>query len=127
LVRRAGRWLKESFDVVIYAFSFHEPKRNHLAYEKSFYGGLVNCYFSKFKNDVPYCSDSNGYWRFRRLHEVLESGSDNCLQVLTHPGWWQKESMPPRQRVVRCVYGRAEAVIKNYDSILAENGRESLS
>ncbi len=41
-----------------------------------------------------YVSDANGYWRFRRLLDVLVEGTDVRLHVLTHPGWWQAEPMP---------------------------------
>jgi hypothetical protein len=127
IVNCEGRWLKEAFGVDLHAFSFHNPTREHLIYENDSYGGLVNCYSSKFKKQLPYCSDSNGYWRFRRLHDVIEKADDSCLQVLTHPGWWQKEAMPPRQRVVRCIYGRADANLKEYEQMLAINGRHNLT
>ena len=44
--------------------------------------------------------------RFRRLHDVLETGEDFCLQVLTHLAWWQDNSMLPWDRICRCVEGR---------------------
>jgi len=100
------------------AFSFHTPSALHLTWEKERYGGLINCYSKRFKTEVPYCSDSNGYWRFRRLLDVLTEATDPCLQVLTHPEWWQDKPMPPRQRVFRCVYGRAEATMRSYDEWL---------
>lgn len=109
------------------AFSFHNPTAAHLCCEAEQYAGLVNCYSRLFKSSVSYCSDSNGYWRFRRLFDVLESGADSSLQVLTHPGWWQDKAMPPRQRIFRSVYGRAEAVMHQYDEGLQVSGRENYS
>lgn len=109
------------------AFSFHNPSAFHLTCEADTYGGLVNCYSKRFKTEVPYCSDSNGYWRFRRLFDVLSEASDPCLQVLTHPGWWQENPMPSRQRIFRSVYGRASATMQLYDQSLAEAGRENLA
>lgn len=105
------------------AFSFHNPEAFHLTCEKDEYAGLVNCYSHRFKTQVPYCSDSNGYWRFRRLRDVLESAQDPCLQVLTHPGWWQEISMRPRERVSRAVHGRAHAVLEFFDSAIEAGGR----
>jgi len=105
------------------AFSFHNPSSFHLACEADTYGGLLNCYSKRFKTEVPYCSDSNGYWRFRRLHDVLADASDHCLQVLTHPGWWQKKPMPPRQRIFRSVYGRAASTLRAYDANLELHNR----
>lgn len=105
------------------AFSFHNPSAFHLTCEADTYGGLLNCYSKRFKEEVPYCSDSNGYWRFRRLHDVLTDATDPCLQVLTHPGWWQAKPMPPRQRIFRSVYGRAASTLRAYDANLELHDR----
>lgn len=115
--------LEQLFGVKPVAFSFHNPMATHLACEVEQYGGLLNCYSKRFKNEVAYCSDSNGYWRFRRLHDVLSGASDPCLQVLTHPGWWQDKPMPSRQRIFRSAYGRANATMRLYDESLQEHGR----
>lgn len=109
------------------AFSFHNPSAFHLTCEAETYGGLVNCYSKRFKTEVPYCSDSNGHWRFRRLADVLMGAKDPCIQVLTHPGWWQDDPAPPRQRVFKCIYGRAAANMCLYDKILENGGRTNLS
>lgn len=122
-VAQEGRWLEESFDVRPVVFSFHNPGGAHLQCDADSYGGLVNCYSRRFKAEIPYCSDSNGYWRFRRLHDVLAEATDPCLQVLTHPGWWQAQPMPPRQRLFRCAYGRADATMRDYDDSLRAHGR----
>jgi len=123
LVARDARNLEELFGAKLVAFSFHNPIAAHLTCEAEQYGGLINCYSRRFKSEVAYCSDSNGYWRFRRLYDVLEAVTDPCLQVLTHPGWWQDKPMPPRQRVFRGAYGRAAATMRLYDSGLQEHGR----
>lgn len=107
-------------------FSFHNPSASHLSCESDSYGGLINCYSLRFKSEVPYCSDSNGYWRFRRLHDVLSEAKEPCLQVLTHPDWWQETPMPPRQRIFRSVFGRANAAMHLYDQTLAVAGRKNL-
>ncbi len=122
-VANVARWHEDAFGVTPVAFSFHNPTSTHLEYIADIYGGLINCYSRRFRAEIPYCSDSNGYWRFRRLHDVLTDSTDPCLQVLTHPGWWQEKPMPPRQRVYRCVYGRAEALMKVYDNTLSTAGR----
>jgi hypothetical protein len=107
------------------AFSFHNPSSFHLSCDAEHYVDMVNCYSRRFKSEVPYCSDSNGYWRFRRLYDVLEQASDHCLQVLTHPGWWQEYPLSPRQRVFRSVYGRADATIRFFDNAIETGGREN--
>jgi hypothetical protein len=125
-VAQEGRWLEEAFGVRPTAFSFHNPREVNLRWDADFYGGLMNCYSRRFKSETPYISDSNGYWRFRRLQNVLTDATDSCLQVLTHPCWWQEEAMPPRQRVFRSIYGRATHNLRSYDLGLKLNNRQNL-
>ncbi len=122
-VEQECRWLEEAFNVRPTAFSFHNPSAVHLQCDADSYGGLISCYSRRFRADITYCSDSNGYWRFRRLYEVLTEAKEPCLQVLTHPEWWQKRPMPPRQRIFRCVFGRADATMRGYDNVLREHER----
>ncbi|MEQ8612611.1 MAG: hypothetical protein RIC37_01200 [Gammaproteobacteria bacterium] len=123
LVEKEAEYLHALFGVKPVAFSFHNPVEANFTCEADHYGGLVNCYSKKFKVEVPYCSDSNGYWRFQRLYNVLYAANEPCLQVLTHPGWWQDEPIPPRQRIFRSVYGRAAATMRIYDSGIKAHGR----
>lgn len=122
-LRAETQILESLFDTEIHAFSFHNPDPLMLSFEREEYGGLVNCYAKIFKTSIGYCSDSNGYWRFNRLQDFLESNNYQSVQILTHPEWWQEESIEPRERVFRCVDGRAKRVMNQYDTILAENGR----
>lgn len=126
-VTREADLLEQFVGVRPAVFSFHNPSAFHLTCEADTYGGLVNCYSKRFKTAVPYCSDSNGYWRFRRLFDVLSEAKDPCLQVLTHPGWWQEKPMPPRQRIFRSTYGRASATMRLYDQGLTDGDRENLA
>lgn len=123
LIAREADHLSWLFNVGPVAFSFHNPVATTLTFEADSYGGLINCYSKRFKNEVPYCSDSNGYWRFRRLHDVLSEAKDPCLQVLTHPGWWQDKPMPSRQRIFRSALGRVAGIMRTYDEALAKHGR----
>lgn len=127
LVAVEAALLADICGTAIKVFSFHNPTDFLLSCERDAYGGLINCYSASFKVRLAYCSDSNGYWRFRRLRDVLEQASDPRLQVLTHPGWWQESPAPPRQRIFRSVYGRANAVMRSYDRVLASHGRENLA
>ena len=115
LVRWEAALLENLFGKKPVALSFHDPDSTTMRFEADSYAGLPNCYSKRFKTKVAYCSDSNGFWRYRRLYNVLMKANDQCLQVLTHPGWWQTTGMPPRQRIFRSVYGRAEAVMRRYD------------
>jgi hypothetical protein len=122
-VAHQAQWIEEAFGARPLVFSFHNPGAFHLQCDDERYGGLINCYSRRFKNEIPYCSDSNGYWRFRRLGDVLRDANDPCLHVLTHPGWWQAQPMPPRQRIFRCAFGRAKETMRVYDEGLQAHGR----
>jgi len=125
LVSAEAKLLREWFGAQISAFSFHNPTKFLLSCDKDIYGDLVHCYSRSFRSTVPYCSDSNGHWRFHRLWDVLERAEKPCLQILTHPEWWQETPMQPRERISRSVYGRAQAVLASYDKLLETHGRRN--
>lgn len=127
VVRREARFLSETFEVPVRAFSFHNPDVDgDLALDEETLGGLVNVYARSFRDGYDYVSDSNGYWRFRRLRDVLEDAAAPRVHVLTHPGWWQRDPMLPRERIVRCIEGRAAANMALYDGMLDDFGRENI-
>lgn len=101
-------------------FSFHNTNEFTLNCKAAAYGGLVNVYADRFLREMTYCSDSIGYWRYQRLMDVLEAPALRDLHVLTHPEWWQREAMAPRQRIHRCIDGRASRLKSQYDLFLRE-------
>lgn len=106
------------------AFSFHNPDvGDWLKLEEERVNGLVNAYSARLKRDFEYCSDSNGYWRFKRLADVVASEPLRPLQVLTHPEWWTPEVLSPRDRIGRCAEGRCLGALRRYDDFLTANGR----
>ena len=107
-------------------FSFHNPTLKHLEFNKSVYAGLTNTY-SELLQSMPYCSDSNGYWRFQNLSEFLEHNVGNSIQVLTHPGWWQEHHLPPRLRIMQCLTERAKTTLNEYDEILRKSDRLNIT
>lgn len=119
--------LEKIFHREITAFSFHNPDvGGWLQVDSERISGMINTYSEAIKSKYDYCSDSNGYWRFRRLENILQDASSPCLQVLTHPGWWTPEVMSPRQRVSRVIDGRAMKQHKFYDTLLLNMGRENI-
>jgi hypothetical protein len=86
---------------------------------------MTNVYGSRIKADYAYASDSNGYWRHERLHDVVESGGHERLHVLTHPEWWQAEAMSPRARLERCLEGRTAYAREWYLAPAVAHGRET--
>lgn len=119
-----ARSFKDYLDVEPKAFSFHNPDiGDWLSSDNEYVGGLVNAYSKKIKERFEYCSDSNGYWRFRRLHDVVTANDSKPLHVLTHPEWWTADVLSPRDRIQRSVDGRRAKILHNYDEFLASNGR----
>ena len=110
-----------------HSFSFHNPRGIDFEFEDHDYAGLVNCYSESFKNNIGYCSDSNGYWRHQRLYDFLQTTTFSSLQVLTHPACWQESSMFHRNRIFNSIYSRAHKCMRLYDNALLNDGRENSS
>ena len=106
------------------AISFHNPDATGVEdLRDDELAGMVNAYGRSVRERYAYVSDSNGYWRFRRLADVLDGGAEPRLHVLTHPEWWQAVAMTPRERIQRAIDGRARRVGDSYDAGLADAGR----
>jgi hypothetical protein len=117
--------LETMLDRSVQAVSFHNPTVAGFDVDATTVGGMVSAYGAEVRATYRYISDSNGFWRFDRLADVVASDEPR-VHVLTHPAWWQRDPMPPRSRVVRCIDGRAGAAIRRYDQLLATNGRTNL-
>lgn len=108
------------------AYSYHNPDVGGLLAFDTDMAGMVNAYNHAFRQSYTYASDSNGYWRFRPIGEVLREGAADRLHALTHPEWWTPEPLPPRERVLRAVRGRAAGVISSYDAFLYRAKRNNI-
>lgn len=118
--------LEKLFKTKIRAISFHNPTRDILdRFNQERICGLFNTYGKKFKN-FEYVSDSNGYWRFKRLEDILKEPEITNLQVLTHPEWWQKNPMSPNDRIERAISYRGKNVKKSYLKLLNMAKRKSI-
>ena len=118
--------MKLLFQVEVQCFSFHITNPFTVGCKNEMYGGMVNCFSDYFQTKIEYCSDSNGYWRFKRLENVLLDNNTKQLQVLTHPELWQDEIMSPKKRVYRCADERAMKMKIWYDNTLANNNRNNI-
>jgi len=120
--------LEDLFHVDVNVFSFHNPNvGNSLKFDNEKISGMFNTYGKIIMKNHFYCSDSNGYWRFIRLEEVLKKHNKLKLHVLTHPEWWQKKSMSPRKRILRSVDYRSIRTKEYYDKTLRQLGRKNIS
>ena len=119
--------LSELLDKEISVFSFHNPDMGSaLSIEDYRLSGMINAYAKKFKQSYHYISDSNGYWRYLRLYDLLKKADKKRIQILIHPGWWQKTVMPPRKRVIRCIEERSKCTLETYDAILKKSKRKNI-
>lgn len=118
--------IEDLFNVKVNVFSFHNPDINTLKFDKFEYADMINTYSSYLKEKIYYCSDSNGYWKFDRLEDVLVERKHTCLQILTHPEWWTLQVMSPKQKVWYCIEGRAENNKKFYTDILKLNNKKNI-
>ena len=108
------------------AFSFHNPTAEISTFTDVLYSGLLNASAKIFRNEISYVSDSNGYWRFRRIEEVIRDRSVRRLQVLTHPLWWRDRPIAPKRRIYQCIDDKAARLKREYDERLASCGRENI-
>lgn len=93
----------ELFGIVPTAFSFHNTNDLIMSCQDDTYAGLINTYAKVFQTEIGYCSDSNGYWRYDRLYDLIKAKKHKKLQVLTHPGWWQEKVRSPKERVQKII------------------------
>jgi hypothetical protein len=119
-----GRVLAEVLEVPVRAVSLHNPSVSGTdGFDAEQLGGMVHAGARSVRDRYAYVSDSNGYWRFDRLPDVIAAGAHERLHVLTHPEWWQEHAMSPRERILRCIAGRGRASEATYDALLADNRR----
>jgi hypothetical protein len=108
----------------VVAVSLHNPDVHSIpGLSAEQLAGLPNAYARTLEDRYLYVSDSNGYWRYRRLDVVLTSRDVERVHVLTHPEWWPPEPMSPRARLKRSAEGRARGVLEASDAELARYGR----
>ena len=115
--------IEKIFHIKVNTFSFHNPTEEILTFGDLSYAGMLNTYANEIKSNILYCSDSNGYWRFKRMFDVISIDKPNKLQILTHPEWWTAEIMSPKQKIWRCIEKRAEKNKNFYENTLSKFGR----
>ena len=118
------RILETFFECKINVFSFHNPTTFEVPKDSQI-AGMLNTYSSYFQKEVDYCSDSNGYWRFKSFGEVLDEAPSK-LQVLIHPVWWQEDPMSPYDRIKYCTNRNLELALSEYNRLLERFGRNNV-
>lgn len=125
-VMRDRSILESIIGTSIRCVSWHNPDQsNALDFANETIAGLVNAYGDGLRTRYKYCSDSNGYWRFQPMRDVIAQGHEH-LHLLTHPEWWTPEPMSPSERIDRALSGRAAAGRRDYDALLSRSGRRNI-
>lgn len=125
-IARERALLETILDMSVRCVSWHNPDlSNLLDFDDEHIGGLANAYAARLRRNYVYCSDSNGYWRFSPMDEVISEDHER-LHLLTHPEWWTPEALSPSGRVDRAIMGRARVTRADYDALLAGAGRTNL-
>lgn len=119
--------LETLFGREVTAFSLHNTDvSNSAGFDADVLAGLPSANGRTLRETHGYVSDSNGYWRWDSLEDVLRGGEHDRLHVLTHPEWWTPEPMSPRRRIMRCIEGRGLRTEESYDALLATYGRVNI-
>lgn len=119
-------YFEHVFNLKLDTFSFHETTPFILRCQKESYGGMLNVYSKKIKDNYQYCADSTGFWRYEILDEVLRDENVRHLQVLTHDAMWSEEVLSPRQRVRKSIQDNADRIKAQYDQILIDFGAKNI-
>ncbi len=120
------RLLETAVGAPVRTVSWHNPDQsNLLEFDADDVCGLVNVYSETLRRNYTYCSDSNGYWRFNPMPEVIAEGHQR-LHLLTHPAWWTLSPMSPSERIDLAILGRARKVRRDYDKQLRIGGRANV-
>jgi hypothetical protein len=106
------------------SFSFHIPARAGDVFTADAYAGMLNVYSRRLREGLTYCSDSNGYWRHRRLHDLFAPGGPDRIHALLHPEYYPERVMSPKERIWGCFDGRAARSKEFFEGLLRAHGRE---
>lgn len=122
-VDRDRRLLETLTGHKVEALSWHNPDMsNVLEFEADVVAGLPSAYGRDLRSTYEYCSDSNGYWRYRPMGEVIAAGKPR-LHLLTHPEWWTPAPLTASQRFDRALNGRAAAARRAQLALLGQGNR----
>jgi len=116
--------LEDILNSQIKVFSLHDTQelKPSLLYPNELCG-MINVYSNYFNTQFKYCSDSNGFWRFAPIADLIDPLNYPRLHVLIHPEWWTSEELTPRQKVMRALNGRLNKYINEYDRTILLYGR----
>lgn len=114
------------FKIDVQEFSFHNTTPFTMSCKEPYYSGLLNVYSNRFFDDINYCSDSNGFWRYERMPEIISSRKYEKIQLLTHPEWWVEKVESPWKKIQTAIIGRSNKNLDLYKNHLKRNGMKNI-
>ena len=87
-IRQEAKLLEEAVGTPVKCVSMHRPSPLILESDLEI-PGMVNSYGKTFFKEFKYLSDSRRRWR-EPVDEIVASGQQRRLHILTHPFWYQE-------------------------------------
>ena len=82
--------LEKIFNIKVNIISFHRPVKSLINTNKKI-ANYKHTYMKEYFENMSYCSDSEGSWRFENPIEMIDRQINNKnfkMQLLIHPIWW---------------------------------------
>jgi len=79
--------LESSINYEINMISFHRPEKKFIGMKDKI-GDRYHTYMPLFINEMKYCSDSGGIWKFDDPINLINNKNEKNIHLLTHPIWW---------------------------------------
>lgn len=99
--RKEIQILEAWLDVPVTAVSFHRPGEFELAGSPRLTDPYPHTYMKLFTDQMEYCSDSRGRWRFGGPTEREAFKRRRPMHLLVHPIWWGPQPSEPYETLVQ--------------------------
>jgi len=85
--------------VPVETVSFHRPAPALMGSGPELTTPLVHTYLARYVDDMEYCTDSTGVWRYGPPEDRRALARGHAMHFLTHPEWWSNDDMAPGARI----------------------------
>jgi dTDP-4-amino-4,6-dideoxygalactose transaminase len=106
-----GSWFGREISVV----SFHRPSPQVLQGSPALSVPLLHTYMKQFVEEIHYCSDSRGAFRYGYPTDSSAFRSTQPMQLLIHPIWWGESHSSPFVELKSLAQRRHDAFCRSLD------------
>jgi hypothetical protein len=106
-------------DLEVGVVSFHRPPPGLVGGDPALTAPLPHTYQPRFVEEIEYCTDSTGRWRYGPPEERASVTAGRALHLLTHPIWWDDDDLLPEHRLDRFLSQRAARLVDEVAEELA--------